>query len=350
MKIGLYGMPTAGKTHILDRIDFLDVVEGSKMLRKIWPDFDSRDETGKNLARKELADMLKDKESFIMDGHYAFGDEIAFTESDGELYDIILYLYVSPNVIVKRMQASEKNRKYLNYDIKNWQKTEMEQLRAYCHSHKKDFYILDNPPENLFDDVTEALDFIRDVISGFSCLSFAKSCVVEILDLCKSDTVVLMDGDKTLTMEDSSHAVFGYKTSIFDGNFYTGYQSWKQSREFANYQFDDLERLPVGINKHVLDCVTPDTYVLTSGHERIWSFISKQLRIPFFCGKQMASETKLYVTMLLQEAGKHVVAYGDGMNDYYMLKQANEGYLVRKADGTISRSLIGKDMEGLIIV
>lgn len=64
----------------------------------------------------------------------------------------------------------------------------------------------------------------------------------------------------------------------------------------------------------------------------------------------MAAETKLYITKFLQGAGKHVVAYGDGMNDYYMLKQADEGYLVGKEGGRVSRSLKGKELEGLIIV
>ena len=40
MRIGLYGMPTAGKSYILDRIDFIKVIAGSKMLHEICPDFD----------------------------------------------------------------------------------------------------------------------------------------------------------------------------------------------------------------------------------------------------------------------------------------------------------------------
>lgn len=49
-------------------------------------------------------------------------------------------------------------------------------------------------------------------------------------------------------------------------------------------------------------------------------------------------------------AGKRVVAYGDGMNDYYMMKMADEGFLVTKQDSSISRSLKGKDLEGLKLV
>ena len=91
-------------------------------------------------------------------------------------------------------------------------------------------------------------------------------------------------------------------------------------------------------------------YILTSGHERIRRFIAKQLGLDFFYGTRMSAETKLFITKHLQAAGKRVVAYGDGMNDYFMLKQADEGYLIAKRDGTISRSLKGRDTEGLIIV
>ena len=43
MRIGLYGMPTAGKTFIMDRIDFMEVIVGSKLLRQYDPDFDTLD-------------------------------------------------------------------------------------------------------------------------------------------------------------------------------------------------------------------------------------------------------------------------------------------------------------------
>ena len=64
----------------------------------------------------------------------------------------------------------------------------------------------------------------------------------------------------------------------------------------------------------------------------------------------MAAETKFFITKMLQKAGKIINAYGDGMNDYYMLKQADKGYLVTKADGTVSKSLKGKDLGGIEFV
>ena len=38
------------------------------------------------------------------------------------------------------------------------------------------------------------------------------------------------------------------------------------------------------------------------------------------------------------------------MNDYFMLKQADVSYLVLKKDGSVSSSLSGRDLEGLVLV
>ena len=153
MRIGLYGMPTAGKSYIMERIDFLDVYAGSTLLRTQDPAFDFRDEKGKEKVRREVAAQYRKKDRFIMDGHYAFGDRITFTDEEGEMYDRYLYLYIDPDILRKRMETSTKNRKYLCYDPARWQVEEIEGLRAYCHQHDKDFYVLDCSPENAYVDV-----------------------------------------------------------------------------------------------------------------------------------------------------------------------------------------------------
>lgn len=350
MRIGLYGMPTSGKSYILEQIDFIEVLAGSKLLRESTPDFDNQDELGREQARKVLASMLMAKETFIMDGHYAFGDETAFTEEDGKLYDVYLYLYISPEILRTRIESSEKNQEYIGFDIEEWQNREISGLRSFCHRNDKDFYILDNPPLNEYVDTSEAISFIEQIVRGYSCLGYAKKCAADILRRSKSNAIVLLDGDKTLTIEDSSKSVFGYGTKLYDGNFYTGYQAWKQNEEFKQYTFPELTEMPVHLNPYITARLTEDSFILTSGHEKIWRFIAHELGIPFYCGSEMSAETKLYITKILQCAGKHVIAYGDGMNDYFMLKQADEGYLLAKQDGTLSGSLKGKDTEGLIIV
>ena len=194
------------------------------------------------------------------------------------------------------------------------------------------------------------MEFIKAIVNGFSCNRLAADCVEKILNSTDSEVITLLDGDKTITKEDSSLAVFGYTTHIYDGNFYTGFQSWRQAEEFKSYSFDDLKELPVGLNEKVCKALNKDSFILTSGHERVWRFIADYLGVPFFTGIEMSAETKFFITKKLQEAGKTVIAYGDGMNDYYMLKKADVGYLIPKEDGTISRSLKGKDLGGVDIV
>ncbi len=350
MRVGLYGMPTAGKSYILDRINFIETISGSKTLYRICPNFSLIDDDGKKTARQILAKQLLSKESFIMDGHYSFGDNVVFTDDDGILYDAFLYLYIDPKIIYDRMQKSERNQKYLKYNVEQWQINEIENLREYCHKNNKDFYVIDNPPDNEFDDIQTILEFIKEIVEGYSCVNMAHKCAMDILENSNCDTVILMDGDKTITSEDTSHAVFNYSTHLYDGNFYTGFQAWKQAKEFEHYSFEDLKEIPVGMNDKVVNKISSDTFILTSGHDKIWNYIANKLNVKCYCGYEMSAETKYFITKFLQQVGKKIIAYGDGMNDYFMLKQADEGNLVRKSDSSISRSLKGKDLEGLNLV
>lgn len=354
MRIGLYGLPTAGKTYILNTIKNFKVLSGSKLILEINPKFHSASENEKKLTREKLAQKLYSMDNFIMDGHYSFGDNIVFTEYDGELYDVFLYLYVAPDILKKRMEDSSRNQRYLQYDIENWQIYEMESLRKYCHLHNKDFYIIDNPIEGFFKDISPVLKFIDSLVAGYSCVQYARIISEDILSKGEQELVYISDGDKTLINEDSSGLV-GYSTHIFDGNFYTGFQSWRHHKELdeylrhIHYRCPPLENFRIHYNEFVKS-VMNNGYILTTGYLGIWKQISDELRVPIYYGNQVSSETKYYITKFLQAAGCKVYAYGDSMNDYYMLMQANEGYLIRKKNGEISRSLRGKDLEGIKLV
>ena len=69
MRIGLYGLPTAGKTYILNMIRKLEVLSGSKMLLDICPDFYNSSEKIRKQARESLAKRLASMDNIIMDGH-----------------------------------------------------------------------------------------------------------------------------------------------------------------------------------------------------------------------------------------------------------------------------------------
>lgn len=350
MRIGLYGMPTAGKSYILGRVDFMEAISGSNILHQMNPDFDVLDDEGRTKARKNFAIMMSRQDNFVLDGHYAFGDELAFTSEDGYMYDVIVYIYIAPDILIKRIRESERNRKYLTFDIAKWQMMEIENLRVYCHQNNKDFYVIDNPPDNEYVDVNLTLDFLRDINGGYSCLNYAKECTSIIIDNVEGKWINLLDGDKTITVEDTSRIVFGYKTNLYDGNFYTGFQAWQQEKEFENYDIPQITEIPVSVNEKVLSMCGNNTFILTSGHGKIWNFVASKLGYGCFCGDRMSAETKYFITKFLQQAGKHITAFGDGMNDYYMLKRADKGYLITKPDGKISSSLKERNMEGLKIV
>ena len=349
MRLGLYGLPAAGKTYILDRINGIKVFHGSDMLFDINKDFYHMDEKGKKAVRKELANSLLKENNFIMDGHYSFGDNVVFTKEDGKLYDAFLYLYINPRVLKSRMEKSSKNSNYLKYDIEKWQNTEIEKLREYCHEHNKDFYVIDNQDLEYFDDINTVLKFIYAVSDGFSCVNFAKKVANDILSMSDFTDITLTDGDRTLIREDSS-SLIGYKTHIFDGNFYTGFQSFLHHKNMIKYiNTSKKTEIPdITYNEFVLKHMDKG-FILTSGQPDIWKNISQKIKRPVFFGNQMSADTKFFITKFLQK-NKKVRAFGDSMNDYFMLKRADEAFFIAKPTGELSSSLKNRNLEGIQIV
>lgn len=348
MRIVLYGLPTAGKTHTLNAVKNLEVLSGSRLLNEMAPNFHGLEEQEKNKVRIKLAQHLEKKDNFIMDGHYSFGNDVVFTEADGSLYDVFLYLYVNPKIIKDRMKNSERNSKYLSYDINNWQKFEIESLREYCHSKNKDFYVIDNPTGGFFSDISMIIEFINAIISGYSCVKYAKE-VVESISF--NSVICLIDGDRTFIEEDSS-AKLGYRTHTFDGNFYSGFQAWRHYIEQEDYlrsidfQSKTLDELNLTLNEKVVKKLEGKGIILTTGYYGIWGQIADKYNLPLFYGPMMCSDTKYFITKFMQDRGAKVIAFGDSMNDYYMLRQADKSYLALKKDGSISSSLRERNLEG----
>lgn len=352
MRIGLYGLPTAGKSYVLSAVRNLEVLSGSTLLKEIAPEFHELSKKMKAAARIELAKKLAQKENFIMDGHYSFGDNVVFTEADGQLYDVFLYLYVEPAILTERMKNSIRNSKYLKYDLNQWQKYEIESLRNYCHLNNKDFYVIDNQVKGFFPDISMVLEFIDNVVYGYSCVNYARK-VADLVPEC--EVISLLDGDRTFIKEDSC-AVLGYKTHIFDGNFYSGFQEWRHNRELADYlrlidyKGKNIDDMNLTINQKVLDKTEGLKIILTSGHYETWRQIAYKYNLPLYYGAKMCADTKYFITKFIQDRGIRTIAFGDSMNDYYMLRQADKAYLVLKKDGSISSSIEKRELEGFFFV
>lgn len=358
MRIGLYGMPCSGKSYLLEKVqectwNQYTIFGGSGLLFGDVVDvthFRGLSSGEKVTRRKQLALKMKEQDDFIMDGHYSFGDEVVFTEVDGGLYDVFCYLYLPPEILTQRMEQSEKNRKYLAYDLEDWQQREISALRRHCHQENKDFYVLDCPESPTFPDLSLPLAFLNAIQQGYSVVASAREKVRDILSKGEPDTknMTLCDGDKTLTLEDTSQRMFNVRTSLFDGNFYTGYQQWQQYQLFSTLEEGALDLIPqMKIRQNVLDRWKGAAVIVTSGHGEVWERFSLRLGVPCICGEWMCADSKFFLVKFLQEAGLTITGFGDSMNDYYMLQQADMGYLVRNQKGEVSRSLDSVSLEGL---
>ena len=350
MRFALYGLPCAGKTTIFEGLT-IPVIHGSTELNKMASGrFSDLPDADKNALRIRYAEQLKARtDSFISDGHYSFLDDVAFTDADGELYDVFIYLYCEPEIISERLKSSDKNRRFAELSverIRKWQSFEIESLRAESHKRNKDFYVVK-------DITAEGLQaFIDSIENGFSSFGIAEDIANQIIHFYPQPCDIhICDGDKTIIEQDSFRVCTGgHDTHVFDGNFYTGYQAFQFTKEVENLSYDTEKLRTVDLNGTIFGMVADKNHViLSSGIKMLWKQLSEQFTLKNVIADTLISaDTKYFVVKLLQEKGYTVTAYGDGRNDYYMLKQADKGYLY--IGKYLSRSLRDSDLSGISLV
>lgn len=350
MRFALYGLPCAGKTTIFEGLT-IPVAHGSTELNRMASGrFSDLPDDKKAELRVKYAEWLSKREdSFISDGHYSFLDDVVFTEADGNLYDVFMYLYCDPESIVQRIQLSPKNERFSKLSVERickWQNYEIECLRKECHSRNKDFYVIHDATS------ADLQEFIDRIESGFSSYALAASIVDRITSIYSAPCELhLIDGDKTIIEKDSFRvSTNNYTTHAFDGNFYTGYQSMKytQETESLNYNMGILTTLC--LNDAIYSKIANKNYiVLSSGVPKLWDKLSELHGLRNVIANTLISaDTKYFVVKLLQSKGYRVIAYGDGKNDYYMLRQAEKGYLY--IGSYLSRSLRDADTAGISLI
>lgn len=353
MKIALYGMPCAGKSTLMNRISDAKVINGSRELKQICKgSFSELSEAEKYQARVKYTEYVNglNYEVIFSDGHYSFMDNVVFTEADGDLYDIFIYLYCSPETLKERYNLSEKNSRFsceTIESIRQWQEFEINNLREECHKRNKDFYIIsDNEEER-----NMVLDFIAFIRKGFSSYDFATDICKRIMEQYdKKDILYLVDGDKTIITQDSYRFCCNGKTNIFDGNFYTGYQSFLFENELKEVSIDKSKIHDITINNEVFDAFSSNNYiVLSSGIEELWNCISRVKNFgTVFASPYISADVKYFITKQLRENGYKVYAYGDSKIDLYMLREADKGFLY--IGKQISRTMKNESLSGLTLI
>lgn len=350
MRIALYGLPCAGKTTFMGQFTGIKIVNGSETLKGLCNgNFSDLTEEEKVSVRIKYTEYIRnlDDEIVLSDGHYAFLDKIVFTEQDGDVYDAFIYLYCNADVLQKRYETSVKNEKYRDLSvsrIERWQQFEIENLRKECHNRNKDFYVIKS------DEITsdELSAFIHHINNSYSSFGLAKNLVSGIIQKYPEPCHIhLVDGDKTAIVEDSFRLCCEHKTKIFDGDFYTGYQSYSFAQETESLQYDFSKLSSVTLNNAVWNKVKNENYIILSGGiTALWDKLSSLFGFTtMFANPLISADTKYYVTKLLRAQGYTITAYGDSKNDLYMLKESDNGYLY--IGKQISRSLLNSDLNGL---
>ena len=164
----------------------------------------------------------------------------------------------------------------------------------------------------------------------------------------KQDILYMVDGDKTIIIQDSYRFCCNGKTKIFDGDFYTGYQSFLFEKELQTASIDKSKIAEITINNEVYDIVASNNYVvLSSGIKDLWSDIANAKNLgTIFASPYISADVKYYVVKQLREHGYTIFAYGDSKIDLYMLREADKGFLY--IGKQISRSLKNESLSGLV--
>lgn len=350
MRIALYGLPCAGKTTLMEQLTGIKIVNGSETFKGLCNNnFSDLTEEEKVSVRIKYTEYIRnlDDEIVLSDGHYAFFDKVVFTGQDGDVYDAFIYLYCNADVLKKQYETSVKNEKYRDLSvarIESWQQFEIENLRKECHNRNKDFYVVKS--DEITSDALSA--FIHHINSGYSSFGLAKSLVSGIIQKYPEPCHIhLVDGDKTVVVEDSFRLCCEHKTKIFDGDFYTGYQSYCFAKETESLQYDFSKLSSITLNNDIWNKVKNENYIILSGGiTALWDKLSSLFGFTtVFANPLVSADTKCYVTKLLRAKGYTITAYGDSKNDLYMLKEADNGYLY--IGKRISRSLLDSDLYGI---
>ena len=159
---------------------------------------------------------------------------------------------------------------------------------------------------------------------------------------------MLVDGDKTIINEDSFRiCTNNHVTKVFDGDFYTGYQSYKFNKEVSSLKFDYSLMKNITLNYSVYNKIKDSNYVvLSSGISEIWEKLCHVFGIKNHIADSLISaDTKFFITKLLKSDGYKVKSFGDSMVDLYMLRNSDEGYLF--LGNKMSHSLVNVNTSGL---
>ena len=403
--VGIYGIPGSGKTFLLNQLkqklgeELYEFYEGSNKIDSIVPGglaaFQELDDKEKLKCRQRAIDMIGQEcsrkgRTGIVAGHFMFwpedspdGDRV-YTTNDFETFTHILYLDIPIDLVDKRRQNDQKLRSPASADhLHKWQQAEKSELRDLCRQHGILFSLISSTSSILLEKITCLLNDFRDHTEKVN-MCRAESRLDNIIAASSGqgqlETVLVMDGDKTLTAQDTGK-VF-WKTlslayprnsidnddplkAVFSSQLKYSYTAFRQATLLYEERADDhefdvvCEKVASMVSMHpeftlLLRQVAGEDHItaiiITCGLRHVWNKILAKEglseKVKVIGGGRIAdgfvvtaSVKAALVSRIRVMHHMYVSAFGDSPLDLGMLSKAHEAVVVVGEEMIRSKSM-----------
>ncbi|PGG96047.1 hypothetical protein GX51_08008 [Blastomyces parvus] len=339
--------------------------------------------------RKIQLDCVNNDRAAVVAGHYMFWDEseevskTICTAGDLDVYTHILFLNVPAEVIASRRQNDkDRSRPIISVShLRRWQYAEMSELCSLCPTHGIWFTpvhtALISNAKSLVEKAAALLRDFRSHTKDYNLLLASRKLDETIAAIPgQLDTMLVMDGDKTLAEEDAG-VLFWQKAltrihlgdplkALFGSPLGYSYPAFRQAILLYEEECDDdkdfddrCETVASEINiypeiRALLQHLSTHTHVgvvvVTSGLHRVWEKVLKRAcladRVKVISGSRLTDsfvvtpEAKGALVARLRDVHKmYVWAFGDSPVDMEMLKGADQAIVVVGHEHTRSKSM-----------
>ncbi|KAF5238512.1 hypothetical protein FAUST_5569 [Fusarium austroamericanum] len=400
--IGLYGISGSGKSFLLEylrkKLDPAEFIlfEGSDKIASLIPGgleaFHTLDAQDKSNLRGHAINAIS-KESHdsgrtaIVTGHLMFWKEqdasgqLVYTSNDLATFTHIIYLNMPAGLISqRRLNDQQKGRNVMSQDhLRRWQEAEIFLLRNLCRENHILFYVMTNT-DTLQPRIMDLILHFQQPNTVESNITRVQAKLDEILALPKHDdleTVLVMDGDKTLAAEDTG--VLFWETlaraepssvtgsplhELFSSRFGYSEAAFQQATLLYEEVADDeqfetvCDTVAAGIVMHpqiasLLRLAAEQRHigalVVTCGLGHVWRKVLERYKLSGTVhvigggrikdGFVVTAEAKAAIVSQLRNAHLYVWAFGDSPLDLPMLKGADQSIVVVGDKQTRSRSM-----------
>jgi uracil phosphoribosyltransferase/phosphoserine phosphatase/adenylate kinase len=403
--IGIYGIPGSGKTFLLNQLKLelkedseqFAFYEGSQVISSLVPGgleaFQQLPEHDKTSYR-QLAIATIGKEcantgrAAIVAGHFMFwpeGEEAGravYTQDDIDTYTHILYLGIPAEVITqRRLDDLERKRGSVSVEhLRKWQNEEKNQLRRLCMDHGILFSVVGSSRPS--DAVTEVSGLVHDFRVRTEEYNLRRA--EAILDqkfghgLDKLETVLVVDGDRTLAAEDTG-ALFWKMAAksrgseeegdplkkLFSSPLGYSYTAFRQANllyeevdhDHDFYKLCDAVAAETTLYPEFLELLKQakasdhvHAVIVTCGVAVIWERVLQRAGLDSIAvigggligdnGVVVTAEVKAALVIHLQNVHDcHVFAFGDSPLDLHMLSKSDQAIVVVGEKWTRSKTM-----------